>query len=294
MPHRWHLLDNGADGSAGVMLCVHGNPTWSYLWRRFLTEAPPGWRVIAVDQLGMGWSERTEAPRTLAQRIDDLGTVTAALGLTGPVVLVAHDWGGPVALGWALAHADQVARIVLANTGVHQPAAAAPPALIRLARSTALRELVCVRTPTFVRGATAVSRPAVPAAVQRAFAAPYGRPGRRRAVGDFVADIPLEADHPSRTALDRIAAGLTAFADVPALLVWGARDPVFTPRYLEDLLDRLPHADVQWYPRASHLVTEDEPDAAGTIWRWVQRRTGRQGRAAGLGPALGRARRPRG
>ena len=63
--------------------------------------------MIAVDQLGMGWSERTEAPRTLAQRIDDLGTVTAALGLTGPVVLLAHDWGGPVALGWALAHATR-------------------------------------------------------------------------------------------------------------------------------------------------------------------------------------------
>ncbi len=213
--------------------------------------------------------------------------MTAALGLTGPVVLVAHDWGGPVALGWALAHADQVARIVLANTGVHQPAAAAPPALIRLARSTALRELVCVRTPTFVRGATAVSRPAVPAAVQRAFAAPYGRPGRRRAVGDFVADIPLEADHPSRTALDRVAAGLTAFADVPALLVWGARDPVFTPRYLEDLLDRLPHADVQWYPRASHLVTEDEPDAAGTIWRWVQHEPTARVDAAGLAAGSG-------
>ena len=48
------------------MLCVHGNPTWSYLWRRFLAAAPPGWRVVAVDQLGMGWSERVTAPRRLA------------------------------------------------------------------------------------------------------------------------------------------------------------------------------------------------------------------------------------
>ena len=54
----WHVLDNGAEPTAGTMLCVHGNPTWSYLWRRFLATAPPGWRVVAVDQLGMGWSER--------------------------------------------------------------------------------------------------------------------------------------------------------------------------------------------------------------------------------------------
>ena len=96
----------------GTMLCVHGNPTWSYLWRRFLAEAPAGWRVVAVDQLGMGWSERTAA-RTLAQRVDDLGSLTDALGITGPVVTVAHDWGGPVSLGWALAHRAQLRGVVL-------------------------------------------------------------------------------------------------------------------------------------------------------------------------------------
>ena len=78
------------------MLCLHGNPTWSYLWRRFLAAAPPGWRVIAPDQLGMGWSERLDRPRTLAERIDDLGRLTDALEITGPVVAVAHDWGGPI------------------------------------------------------------------------------------------------------------------------------------------------------------------------------------------------------
>ena len=50
----------------GTLVCVHGNPTWSYLWRRFVAEAPPGWRVVAVDQLGMGFSERFSAPRVLA------------------------------------------------------------------------------------------------------------------------------------------------------------------------------------------------------------------------------------
>ena len=90
------------------MLCLHGNPTWSYLWRRFLTAAPPGWRVVAPDQLGMGWSERLTAPRRLADRIEDLNRLTDALGITGPVVVVAHDWGGPIGLGWALGHLDQV------------------------------------------------------------------------------------------------------------------------------------------------------------------------------------------
>ena len=99
----WHVLDNGVAPQAGTLLCVHGNPTWSYLWRRFLACAEPGWRVVAVDQLGMGYSERPTVPRTLAARIDDLDTITTALGITGRVVLAAHDWGGPISLGWARA-----------------------------------------------------------------------------------------------------------------------------------------------------------------------------------------------
>ncbi len=263
---RWSVLDTGrTDGPAlGTMLCVHGNPTWSYLWRRFLATAPPGWRVVAVDQLGMGWSERT-SPRTMAQRIDDLGRLTDVMMPDGPVVVVAHDWGGPIALGWAQAHRDRVSRLVLTNTAVSQPPDAAPPALIRLARSRALRDLVCTTTATFVRSTTALSRPPLDRAVRDAFASPYARPGRRRAVADFVADIPFEVDHPSRATLDAVAAGCADLSEIPTLLLWGARDPVFTPRYLEDLLDRLPHADVQWCPRASHLVTEDEPGAAELV-----------------------------
>ena len=78
--HTWHVLDHGR-AAHGTLLCVHGNPTWSYLWRRFVAAAPPGWRVVAVDQLGMGFSQRGPA-RTLADRVDDLDAVLAALDVT--------------------------------------------------------------------------------------------------------------------------------------------------------------------------------------------------------------------
>ncbi len=265
----WHVLDNGAEPTAGTMLCVHGNPTWAYLWRRFLAQAPPGWRVVAVDQLGMGFSERLAAPRPLARRIDDLDTVLEALGVTGPVLTVGHDWGGPISLGWAVAHPDRLLGVVLGNTAVHQPAGAAAPSLIRLARLPLLRGAVCTGTPTFVRATSALSRPALPRPVRDALAAPYASPDRRRAVGDFVADIPLEPGHVSAPALDGVTAGLERLAGVPVLLLWGPRDPVFSDRYFRDLLGRLPHADVHRYRGASHLVTEDAPEAAEHAWRWA-------------------------
>ncbi len=109
---------------------------------------------------------------------------------------LAHDWGGIISLGWALEHREQVRGIVLTNTAVHQPADSRPPALIRLAHLPALRELVCVRTPVFLRGATALSWPPLEREVRAAFAAPYAAAARRRAIGDFVADIPFGADRP--------------------------------------------------------------------------------------------------
>lgn len=269
VPRTWHVLDNGAAPTTGTVLCVHGNPTWSYLWRRVLAQAPDGWRVVAVDQLGMGWSERT-GPRTLAQRIDDLGSLTAALDLTGPVVTLAHDWGGPVSLGWALEHRSQLRAVVLTNTAVHQPSDAAAPRLIRMAGTPGVRQAVCVASPTFVRATTALSSPALPRPVRDAFAAPYASPARRQAVGDFVADIPLDGSHPSAARLDAIAAGVRTLGDVPALLLWGPRDPVFSDVYLRDLRKRMPHADVHRYEQASHLVVEDAPWAVSDAWSWIE------------------------
>ena len=264
----------GGDGAAsaspaGTILCVHGNPTWSYAFRAVLADPPPGWRVVAADHLDMGYSQRTGTHRPLARRIDDLTRLTAELGLDdGPVVLLAHDWGGPIALGWGLAHRERLAGMVLTNTAVHQPADASAPRLIRAARLPGVLDNVTVRSSTFVRGATGLSRRGLDPAVRAAYAAPYDTPERRAAVGGFVRDIPLDPGHPSAATLDAVAAGLAELSTVPTLLLWGPQDPVFSDRYLHDLEARLPHADVHRVEGASHLTPEDA-DLAGALRRWV-------------------------
>jgi acyl-CoA synthetase (AMP-forming)/AMP-acid ligase II/pimeloyl-ACP methyl ester carboxylesterase len=267
----WHVLDSFAervDEPELTLLCVHGNPTWSYLWRRVLAEAPSDVRVIAVDQLDMGYSERTGTIRRLEQRVDDLGSVVDALNVRGPVVTVAHDWGGPVSLGWVLRHRDRVRGVVLLNTAVHQPEGSPAPTVIRLARSGPVLRLNTVSTPAFVRATTAMSR-SMPKDVVRAFAAPYSSADRREAVGAFVADIPLEPEHPSAAMLDSVAEGVRGLAEIPVLLLWGPGDPVFSDRYLTDLQERMPHADVHRYEGARHLVSEDAPALVGDLLTWV-------------------------
>ena len=277
---QWHFLDNEADvlatgqEPAGTLLCVHGNPTWSYLWRSLLAGATSPatlaagrpWRVIAVDQLDMGFSERTGTFRRLRDRITDLSDFTAGLGLTGPVVSVGHDWGGIISLGWALAHPGQLAGVVLTNTAVHPAGFALPPAL-RLALHPAVHKWGTTTSSAFLRVTHGLAQPALGDGVRAAFMAPYRSVSRRAGVGNFVADIPGAPGHPSWAALDAVSTGISSLA-VPAFMMWGPRDPVFSDRYLQDLATRLPHADVHRFEGAGHLVQEDR-DIATPLYAWL-------------------------
>jgi acyl-CoA synthetase (AMP-forming)/AMP-acid ligase II/pimeloyl-ACP methyl ester carboxylesterase len=264
----WHVLDNRVPDPRLTVLCVHGNPTWSYLWRDVIAAAPADIRVVAVDQLDMGYSERTGTVRRLGQRVADLDAVTAALELTGPVITVGHDWGGPISLGWAEEHSEHIAGIVLLNTAVHQQAGATAPVLIRMARSRPVRRIACVTTPAFLQGTLALGRPYPNRRVRAGYLAPYRSRSRREAIGTFVADIPLDPHHPSAARLDEIAGGLAALRDVPALLLWGPDDPVFSDRYLGDLAARLPQSSIHRYEGRGHLVPEDA-DVAAAIYSWI-------------------------
>ena len=272
----WHVLDSHPTGSAGgpdpvgTLLCVHGNPTWSYLWRSVVAAPPAGWRVVAPDHLGMGYSDRADvSPRRFTDRVRDLSVLTEALDLTGPVVTVGHDWGGAISLGWALEHRAQLSGIVLTNTAVSQPTDEPAPAVIRLARANGLRQFSCVATTAFLDGTLALAHPRLSRAVRSAYRSPYRRMSRRQAIGDFVEDIPLDPAHPSSDAVAAVAEGIRALVEVPALLLWGPRDPVFSDRYLRDMVGRLPHADVHRFARAGHLVPEDA-DVAGAIRSWLE------------------------
>ncbi|MCZ2263543.1 alpha/beta fold hydrolase, partial [Isoptericola sp. QY 916] len=276
----WHYLDNGPELTArghepvGTVLAVHGNPTWSYLWRRLVADAldaadagAPAWRVVAVDQLEMGLSQRSGEHRPLARRVADLGAFTDALGLTGRVVTLGHDWGGVVSLGWAVDHPDLLAGVALLNTAVHQPDDAPVPAPLRLALAGPVHRLGTRTTRAFLETTLSLARPRLAADVAAAYRLPYLAAHERDGIEGFVADIPTSAAHPSAAELDRIAAGVARLT-VPAVLLWGPHDPIFSDRYLDDLVRRLPHAHVHRFAEAGHLIAEDV-DWAPSVLSWL-------------------------
>ena len=288
--HRWHVLDTGAperadaeaSAPAATIVCVHGNPTWAYAWKSFLARFAGRHRVVAVDQLSMGYSERV-GPRRYAERVADLGRVVDALGIDAgaPLVLAAHDWGGAIAMGWAVERPERVAGMVLCNTGIGVPEGRGAPAIIRLAASAPLRDLVCRRTSAFVEGTVRLSGSRIDRIDREAFRAPYRRAEHRRAIEAFVGDVPLRPDHPSAAALEAVAARLEEVT-APVLLAWGARDVVFDDDFAADLAGRFPHARLERFADANHLVMA-EADVAGAVEAWLA-----DALAPGTGPDAGR------
>ena len=312
---RWHYLDNlpvlveqGLE-PIGTILCVHGNPTWSYLWRTVLdagvNERAP-WRVVAVDQIDMGYSERTHLDlegerRTLTDRIADLDDFTKALGLDEtdkPLVTLAHDWGGLVSFGWALEHREILSGVMLTNTAVYHDGIENIPAALRLALgvhewgthdSTAFIDVTLGlaqnegRLPAPGSAGAGALDGALPQpvgqqpkrlypsplneAIYRTYRAPYAHSAWREGVRNFVGDIPTGTDIPSYTPMQRIAEQIRGL-DVPAFFQWGTKDPVFQRRYLFDLMERMPQAKVHRYEKASHLVIEDY-DIASPMISWL-------------------------
>src|SRR5687767_7552274 len=99
---------------------LHGNPTWSYLYRRFVPPmAAAGFRAIAVDHMGFGRSDRPpgHGRYTLRSHVDNLLAFVRELDLR-EITLVMQDWGGPIGFGAAVQEPDRIARMVIMNTGV--------------------------------------------------------------------------------------------------------------------------------------------------------------------------------
>ena len=251
--HQWHLLDRpGTKKDAPVVLCLHGNPTWSFLWSRLLNELNSDFRVIAPDHLSMGFSEQVPT-RVYRDRVADINDLVNSLDITAPIWIVAQDWGGAIGMGYAVAHPGRVAGLLLSNTGIAIPNNRRAPLLIRLAAATGVHRLVTKESSLFVRGTPFLPGRGLSQLQRTALAFPYRRRRRRNGVADFVADAPLTARHSSAQEIAEVAEKISALT-IPVRLVWGSRDPVFNDDFAHDLMNRLQNAALHRIADSGHLT----------------------------------------
>ena len=254
-----HFLDEGPRDGKPVLM-VHGNPTWSWYWRHLVAGLSDSYRAIAVDHVGCGLSDKpVDLPYTLDVRIRHLNQLVQSLDLHD-ITLVAHDWGGSIGLGAALEDLDRYRQFVLLNTAAFPPPFF--PLRIRVCRTPVLGKIALQGLNLFARAALtmATGRPGgLPADLAAALLAPYDTWNNRRAIYEFVADIPTRPEQPTMQRLKEIEQGLSRISDrqMPVLLLWGMRDWCFRPECLRIFQQHWPHAITKEFSDCGHYVMED-------------------------------------
>ena len=264
-----HYVDEQPIDFAGdpprTILFIHGNPTWSFHWRRLITAIHTHHRCIAPDNLGCGLSDKPQRFLQLSDHIANLSSLIDALDLRH-VTLVAQDWGGAIGLGAALRAPQRFEQIVLFNTGAFPPRYI--PWRIRVCGWPLIGQLAVQGANAFSLAAlrmTLARTRSLDPAVAAGYLAPYDSWANRRAVYGFVKDIPSDPSHATWQTLAEIERGLPTLADRPISLIWGMRDWCFRPDCLERFLRVWPNAETHRLDDVGHWVVEDAPDEAFAI-----------------------------
>jgi cis-3-alkyl-4-acyloxetan-2-one decarboxylase len=257
-----HYLDEGPRTAAPIIM-LHGNPSWSFYYRRLVQALCHEYRCIVPDHIGMGLSEKPRINQyefTLDRRVDDLQTLIEQLDLHENITLVLHDWGGMIGMTYATRFPEKIKRLVILNTAAfHLPQQKSVPWQLRLSRIPLLNALLNQGFNLFCRGATkyCVTRKAMTEDVAKAYIAPYDCWHNRLAVRKFVEAIPLKPGEDGYDTVDNVDNNLAQFSKLPVLICWGLKDFVFDRYFLEEWQQRFPLAEVHRFEDAGHYILED-------------------------------------
>jgi cis-3-alkyl-4-acyloxetan-2-one decarboxylase len=261
---KLHFID---EGSGEPVVMVHGNPTWSFLFRHLIDALAATHRVIVPDQIGCGLSDKPDDARysyTLQSRVDDLEQLIDHLGLTGELTLLLHDWGGMIGMTYAARWPERIARLVVCNTaGFHKPATKRMPRTLSLCRNSWLGAFLVRGMNLFCHGTALVGcrRASMTRDLRAAYVAPYDSWDHRRAILRFVQDIPLSRGDTSYDLVSWTQDRLERLRSVPMLVLWAMKDFVFDRHFLAEWQRRFPAAEVHCFLSAGHYVFEDEEEA---------------------------------
>jgi haloalkane dehalogenase len=250
---RMHYVD---EGEGDPVLLLHGEPTWSFLWRKTIPPLAGRARVVAPDLIGfgrsdkptdVGWYSYDKHVTSIERLVDELGLDT--------ITLVVHDWGGPIGLRFAAEHAELVDRIVILDTGI---AGGKPPSEEWLRFRAVVRQVAGeLDVGRLVEAGTAHG---LADDVRAAYDAPFPTAASKAGPRAFPELVPTEPGHPSTVPMNRVRDALGTWQK-PVLVVWGAQDSVLLPVIADHFVRLIPGAQRRVLVEgASHFLQEDRPD----------------------------------
>jgi haloalkane dehalogenase len=259
---RMHYLD---EGEGDPLLLLHGEPTWSFLYRKMIETLARGARCVAPDYFGFGRSDKPTDPEWYSydRHAASIARLVEALDLQR-ITLVLQDWGGPIGFRLAVEHPERVERLVVLNTGIG--ARAPGEAWLRF-------QALMRRVGTDIVAGQLVRLSLVQPTSDEVIAgydAPFPVPESRVGIVRFPEIVPTSADHPSASAMLRVREQLREL-DRPALVLFSDSDPIFSRRAAELMAELLPRAELDPpLAGAGHFLQEDRGEAvADRIAAWL-------------------------
>lgn len=259
---RVHYVDEGPRDAAETLLLLHGEPTWSYLYRKMIPPlAEAGHRVVVPDLVGFGKSDKParREDHTYRRHVDWTWEAIEAIGLDG-ITLFGQDWGGLIGLVLAAFHPERFRRVVASNTAL-------PPGRdVDLGKAFEEWRRYSQEVPEFpvariVGGGGTVMSTELSDAELAAYDAPFPDESYKEGARQFPALVPESADDPASAMLREAWESLVSF-DRPFLTAFGDSDPITggIDRFLQEAVPGArgqPHVTIEG---AGHFVQEDAPE----------------------------------
>jgi len=250
---RMHHLD---EGQGEPILLLHGEPTWSYLYRKMIPPLTERFRCIAPDYLGFG---RSDKPLGIEDYTYDLHATSIRalveeLDLRDATVVV-QDWGGPIGLRVATEMRERFKRLVVLNTGLFSGSKSWPTPGFMEWRNFAERVGLDLPVGRIMQASTATE---LDDETLAAYEAPWPVRESKAGVAAFPLLVPLSAEDPIAGAMRTVMDALRGW-DVPALVCWSDGDPVFPLKAGHAMAALLPGSGgaVHELTGASHMLQED-------------------------------------
>jgi len=252
---KMHYIDQGSGEKTYIM--IHGNPTWSFYYRNLIKDLSKNARVIAIDHLNCGLSSRSEKFYRYNDRIEHIINLIESLELNN-LCIIGHDWGGAISVGVATRLPNKTKSLVLMNTACFPSDNI--PKRIAMCRLPVLGTFLNQVSNGFLLSSLVMGTSlGLGSLVKKGYLYPYKKSDGRKAIDDFVKDIPMETDHPSYAVMKEVG-DKSQELEIPVLLLWGEDDFCFDMQFYHQMKSHFKNVESYSFKNVGHYVLEDAYD----------------------------------
>lgn len=253
-----HLLHYIDAGQGEVVLFVHGTPSWSFEYRHVMRELMHAHRCVAIDHMGFGLSDKPAgydySTRNHSKTLERFVLEKSLDNIT----LVVHDFGGPIGLNFAIRHPEKIKRLVILNSWLWS--SRTDPEFIKMRKllKSPLLPFLYLHlnfSPRFLLPKS-FGENKLPKRIASQYSKPFAGKTQRYGTLAFARSLLNDQEW-----FEELWDKRRAISEVPTLIIWGMKDPVLKPHYLEKFAGGFPSSTTVMLETCGHFPQEEQPEA---------------------------------